>query len=136
MVEYSPRIYLHSPTYSHHLFLILTIFFFIYLLLCFCFLLFSHSDKKGSFWTSRNGCLQSVQVWIFEAGSVLTLGPNENSSFHGNVCVSFNGSGTFETLSLNQLLVYRVNYVTRWPLVMFDGHSLEKHKSVLCQLVQ
>lgn len=55
-----------------------------------------------------------MQVGIFEARPLLSAGPNENSSFHGGVCISFNGSGTLQAPSKYQLLFYDVSCITRW----------------------
>lgn len=55
-----------------------------------------------------------MQVGIFEARPLLSVGPNENSSFHGGVCISFNGSGTPQAPSKDQLLFYDVSFIARW----------------------
>lgn len=76
-----------------------------------------------------------MQVWIFEAGPFLSLGPNENSSFYGGICISFNSSGILQGLSKYQLLFNYVNCITRWITRNFWWRFFDKNEAVFCQLL-
>lgn len=67
-----------------------------------------------------------MQIRIFEARPFLNLYPNENSSFHRGICISFNDSGTLQVLSYYQLLFMMLTASPDGTLEMFARDSLTK----------
>lgn len=68
-----------------------------------------------------------MQIRIFEAGPFLNLGPDEDSSFHGGICISFNGFSTLHMHSENISYCFIKLIVSPdGSLGMFHGDSLTK----------